>query len=314
MNITVDGDAAPKVHLLLLPPEVRRRIFVFLVQMPVATPFPPQEQAGTVNTIRSWLCGPKDALLVAPTSVTEWQGYRSKRNVHVDVPLVCHQIYKEIRILAFQVNSVRLKAHYGSNVFATMQFLEKLTPIQLSAIRSLELDLRANPTESWRLGKILRSVGHANENLRRGRGSDSPHDEQLGLRVLKMGIRTDDAWISESESIFGLQHFLTTGAPVAESQGDPVGISHESWMMAGLVLLRSLEMIDIELKMSSLAASRISSSHRSMFQEKIRRLVPQTCRVQVNWNQQPQSRACLEPYEWTDIFWTNSFLVGSVKA
>lgn len=300
-----DSNAAPKVHLLTLPLEIRRDIFGSLLQATTGTSFPPLEQADTLEAIKSWLCGPEE--------VAQWRRNRPKRNVYVDLPLICRQIYHEIRSLPFEINAVRLRAPYGSNVSATMQFFRQLTSAQLGAIRSLELELVASPTESWQLGSILKTVSNVRQELKcRGRPNFAP-SEQQGLRILKLRIRTDDLLTPCSASNSGLKYLLAIEQPAAGSRGSSLATSHPSWMADGLSHLEALEWLEIEINMSSVAASRMTPSHKSSFEERARGIIPQMCSFQVRWIRQHDVGIGFGSHEWTDSFWLNSCMPGQVK-
>lgn len=296
-----DSEAHPTIHLLTLPREIRRCIFGSLLRGPTGTSFPPLEQAYTLEAIKSWLCGPEE--------VAQWQRNRPKRNVYVDLPLICRQIYHEIRSLPFEINPVRLRAPYGSNVSATMQFFRQLTSAQLGAIRSLEVELLASPTESWQLGSILRTVSRARQEL----GCTSCPSEQNGLRSLKLRIRTDDVLTSNSQPNPGLKYLLAVEQLTTGLRGSSLATSHPSWMSDGLAHLVALERLKIEINMSSVAATRMMPIHKNIFEERIRGTIPQTCNFQVRWIWQHDVGTSFDSHEWADLLWLKGCMPGQVK-
>lgn len=315
-----ERDSDSTVHLLTLPPEVRRRIFEFVLQTPIDTPFPPQAEAATVDVIRSWLSEPANTQF-APCGVAGEKRFHQARNLYVDAPLICRQIYHEIRSLAFELHHVGFIAPYGSNVSATAKFLGKLTPAQRGAMRGLEIHLVASPTEGWLLGNILRSVSGVDEKEGGRSRSESAHGGQYccfpryhGLRSLRLHIKTNDLLLPRVESMSGLMHILTIGPPTFVARTSPVGASHQSWMDDGLVHLKALEHIYIEMSMSSEIANRTLSSHRSAFEQRIRKIAPRMCDIQVIWIEQDGIGMGCEPHGWTDFLWLNHCMPAGVKA
>lgn len=300
-------DSCSTVHLLTLPSEVRCRIFELVLQGPIDTPFPPQARTATVDSIRSWLS--------ATSRVTGEHKVPQARNTYVDMPLICRQIYHEVRHLAFELNTVRMLGPYGSNVSATMNFLGRLSQAQRDAVRDLEVHLAASPTEGWWLRSILKSVGGVGMD-----GVGNPDDPKRGvqysrfpykqgLRYLKLHIKTNDLLLPSAESISGLMHFLSSG-----SRADSVGGLHPSWMDDGLIHLKGLEHLDIEMNMSAVVASKILASHRRSFEQRVRKIAPRMCDVQVRWVSQDGIGTELEPHGWTDFLWLKSCMPADVKA
>ena len=310
-----EKDSGSTIHLLTLPSEVRCRIFELVLQAGIDTPFPPQERTGTVENIRSWLSGSTKAPC-GRCCVTGPDNGPQPRNKFVDMPLVCRQIYHEVRNLAFELNTVRLLAPYGSNVSATMNFLGRLSQGQRDAVRDLEVHLAASPTEGWWLRNILKSVGGVDGNGGASPGCDetdggvqySCFPYKQGLRSLKLHIKTNDLLLPGAESISGLMHFLARGTRL-----DYVGLN-QSWMEDGLVHLKCLENVDIEMKMSTGVASKILSSHKSSFEQRVRSIAPRMCDVQVRWHSQEGIGRELDAYRWTDFLWMNSCMPADVKA
>lgn len=317
---SADGDSASTSHLLTLPPEIRRRIFEFVLRTSIDTPFPPQARAVTVDVIRSWLSEPTNSL-PAPSGVAGDRRFHQARNLYVDAPLICRQIYHEIRSLAFELHHVGFIAPYGSNISATAKFLGKLTPAQRGAIRGLEIHLVATPTEGWLLGNILKSVSGVEEKEGGGSRCEFTRGGQYycfprnnGLRSLKLHIKTNDLLFPRAESMSGLMHILTVGQQVFVARTSSVGASHQSWMDDGLVHLKALEHIDIEMNMSSGIANKILSSHRIAFEQRIRKIAPRLCDIQVRWIEQDVIGMGCEPHCWTDFLWLNHCIPSSVKA
>lgn len=319
---TAERDSASTIHLLTLPPEVRRRIFEFVLQTPIDISFPPQAQAATVDVIRSWLSEPTNTPSArAQSGVVGETNFHQVRNLYVDAPLICRQIYHEIRSLAFELNHVGFIAPYGSNVSATAKFLGKLTPVQRGAIRGLEIHLVASPTEGWLLGNILKSIGGFDgkeegpcrcELTRDGQYCCFPRNN--GLRSFKLHIKTNDLLLPNVESMSGLMHILTTGPPAFVARPSSVGSSHQSWMDDGLVHLKALEHIDIEINMSSEIANKTLSSHRCSFEQRIRKIAPRMCAIRIRWIEQDGLGMGCEPHGWTDFLWLNHCMPASVKA
>jgi hypothetical protein len=279
--------------LLNLPAELRHRIFEFVFLEDVfprkksypnrlfglvVSPFMSTHVAAYVlNTFRQ---GPQYKTYSKGGSPYNWSNYET-----MNALLISQQLYNEVQLLPFEVNTIGTLPVMGSNLASTTRFLNGLAPVQRRSIRKMWLHLLASVNETWALRSILQSLG--NEKTDTGKGEFGESE----LRELDIFITSRDLLLAQADSLTGLLHLLAVPSSSECSVG-MVATCSASWVAQGLAHFKHLQRLTITIEASKSVLEHLAPEDQSCFEEHVQSTVPWVD-VSIRWK--PSSGKILRP-------------------
>jgi hypothetical protein len=269
--------------LLNLPAELRRRIFefVFLEDVFPRKKLYPNRLFGLVVSpcisIRNSACllnafrqGPQYKTYSKGGSLYNWSDYETMHAL-----LISPQLYDEMQLVPFEVNTVGTLPVMGSNLASTSKFVNGLRPVQRRAIRKLWLHLLASVNEAWTLRSILQSTA--------GRGDRGDLDDGSGgsdLQELEIFITSRDLLLAQADSLTGLLHLLAVSSSSECSVGTAASCT-ASWARS-LAHFKRLRRLTITIEASKSVLEHLLLEDQSCFEEHVQSTVSWV-EVSVRW-------------------------------